>query len=327
MRICICEPADSVNSIHVQTFQGVKENSNTMDDLSILIKKFILALRQRSFSLHTIHAYQHDLVEFSLFITNKFGTDANLEKNARLIIRAYLAYLADKNLHSTTVSRKIYSIKSFSKFLIQEGITLKNISKYVTSPKVKKTLPMFLSKEEMGKLLDLEKNSSEFGLRDQSMLELLYSCGLRISELVSLNFDSIDFFSNTVRVIGKGNKERIVPVGDTALKVLYKYIDGRKKMVPGKQENALFLNYKGTRISDRFVRKILDKWVQKVSLNKHISPHVIRHTFATHMLDAGCDLRSVQEMLGHKNLATTQIYTHVTTERLKKVYEKAHPRT
>jgi len=299
-----------------------------MDDLGLLVKKFIIALRQRSFSLNTIHAYRHDLEEFSGFYREKFQGAAagEFEKSARVIIRAYLAFLAKKNLNSATVSRKIYALRSFFKFLMQENIVAQNIFKYISSPKLEKSLPVFMSKDEMKGLLDLPKDSSKFGLRDQVMFEVLYSCGLRISELVSLNLDSIDFFGNTVRVIGKGNKERIVPIGDVALKALYKYLDLRKKILANPAEKALFVNYRGSRISDRYVRKILDKWISFLALNKKVSPHVIRHSFATHMLDEGCDLRSVQEMLGHKSLATTQVYTHVTAERLKKVYEKAHPR-
>ncbi|MBU0952760.1 MAG: tyrosine recombinase XerC [Elusimicrobia bacterium] len=298
-----------------------------MDDLGLLTKRFIISLRQRSFSLNTIHAYKHDLEEFVKFYNEKFEGNADLEKSARLVIRAYLAFLSKYNFSSRTISRKIYALRSFFKFLLQENITSYNLFKYISSPKVKKSLPVFLSKDEITGLLEIPKDKSSLGLRDQVLLEVLYSCGLRISELVSLNLDSIDFFGNTVRVIGKGNKERIVPIGNVALKALYKYLDLRKKIIADANEKAMFVNYRGTRISDRYVRKILNKWISAAAINKNISPHVLRHTFATHMLDAGCDLRSVQEMLGHQSLATTQIYTHVTTERLKKVYEKAHPRT
>ncbi|OGS19791.1 MAG: tyrosine recombinase XerC [Elusimicrobia bacterium RIFOXYA2_FULL_40_6] len=301
-----------------------------MDDLGLLTKKFIISLRQRNFSLNTVHAYKHDLEEFVKFYTEKIEVNTDFEKSARIIIRAYLAFLSKNNFSSMTISRKIYALRSFFKFLLQENITSNNMFKYISSPKVKKGLPVFLSKDEVRGLLEVSKDNFSLGLRDQVLLEVLYSCGLRISELVSLNLDSIDFFGNTVRVIGKGNKERIVPIGDIALKALYKYLDLRKKVITDAhadaKEKAMFINYKGTRISDRYVRKILNRWINATAINKNVSPHVLRHTFATHMLDAGCDLRSVQEMLGHQNLATTQIYTHVTTERMKKVYEKAHPR-
>ena len=237
-----------------------------------------------------------------------------------------MVFLSKNNLSATTIARKIYCLRSFFKFLIQEKVVSKSVLNYFSTPKIGKRLPKFLSVKEIKELLEISKNIFTLGLRDQAILEVLYSCGLRISELTGLNLSDVDFFSNTIRVIGKGNIGRVVPIGNTALKVMYKYLDLRKKIVRSTSEQALFVNYRGERISERGVRKILLRWLEKVSIRKHVSPHVIRHTFATHLLDAGCDLRSVQEMLGHKSLSTTQIYTHVTPERLKKIYNKAHPR-
>ncbi|MFN3966175.1 MAG: tyrosine recombinase XerC [Endomicrobiia bacterium] len=296
-----------------------------MHNVEILIKKFIISLRQRGLSLNTIRAYESDLKEFNCFIDKEFGKSAEFEKTTKIIVRSYLTSIGEKFKSPTTIARKIYSLRSFFKFLVQEGIVTQNIFSYISTPKIRKKLPVFLTEKEMKKLLDFKKDESPFGVRDQAILETLYSCGLRVSEIVSLNIDDIDFFSGTVRTIGKGNTERIVPIGNTALKAIYKYLKFRKKNVQP-NEQALFLNYKGKRISDRSIRKILNKWISKTAIKKNVSPHVIRHSFATHMLNAGCDLRSVQEMLGHKNLSTTQIYTHITTEHLKKVYEKTHPR-
>jgi len=298
-----------------------------MLNLEISIKKFIISLRQRGMSLNTIRAYEFDLKEFNNFINKEFEKTPDFEKSARVIVRAYLTFIGEKNKPKSpaTIARKIYSLRSFFKFLVKENIVSQNIFSYLTTPKTRKKLPVFLTEKEMENLLDLQKNTFSLGLRDQAILELLYSCGLRVSELVALNIDDIDFFSGTIRTIGKGNIERIVPVGDTALKVIYKYLNFRKKFVQP-NEKALFLNYAGKRITDRSIRKIIDRWVKQTAIKKHISPHIIRHSFATHMLNAGCDLRSVQEILGHKNLSTTQIYTHITTDHLKKVYEKAHPR-
>ncbi len=298
-----------------------------MNNIEILAKKFIISLRQRNLSLNTIRAYESDIEEFKYFIIKKFGGNINFENSAKIILRSYLTFLSEKSKsrNPSTIARKIYSLRSFFKFLVCEGIVTKNIFNYITAPKTRKKLPVFLTEKEMKNLLDFQKEKFSFGLRDQAILELLYSCGLRVSELVALNTHDIDFFSGILRTIGKGNEERIIPIGDTASKVLYKYMDFRKKIVKP-NEKALFINYTGKRITDRSIRKIIDKWVKLTAIKKHISPHVIRHSFATHMLNAGCDLRSVQEMLGHKNLSTTQIYTHITTEHLKKVYEKAHPR-
>jgi len=298
-----------------------------MPNLELSIKKFIISLRQRGASLNTIRAYELDLKEFNNFLNKEFQKIPDFEKSARVIVRSYLTFLAEKTKPKSpaTIARKIYSLRSFFKFLVKESAISQNIFSYLTTPKIRKKLPVFLTEKEMENLLDLQKDTFSLGLRDQAILELLYSCGLRVSELVSLNIDDIDFFSGTVRTIGKGNIERIVPVGDTALKAIYKYLNFRKKFAQ-QNEKALFLNYAGKRITDRSIRKIIDRWVKQTAIKKHVSPHVIRHSFATHMLNAGCDLRSVQEMLGHKNLSTTQVYTHITTEHLKKVYEKAHPR-
>ncbi|MDI6640817.1 MAG: tyrosine recombinase XerC [Elusimicrobiota bacterium] len=297
-----------------------------MNNLNLYIKKFIISLRQKSASRHTIRAYAHDLKEFYKFLRLKFA-QVDFEKSIRIIVRSYLTFLTkNTTLSATTIARKIYSLRSFFKFLTAEKAITQVVFNYFYAPKVGKHLPKFLSVKEMKELLEVSKNKFCLGIRDQAILEVLYSSGLRISELTGLNVSDVDFFSNTIRIIGKGNVERAVPIGNTALKILYEYLDLRKKIVLNPSEQALFVNYRGERISERGVRKILLRWIEQAGIRKHISPHTIRHTFATHLLDAGCDLRSVQEMLGHKSLTTTQIYTHITPERLKKIYNKAHPR-
>lgn len=301
-----------------------------MNDLSVLIKKFVIQLRQVNLSVHTIRAYKGDLEDFSTFVNKEFDNSVIFNETCRTAIRAYITHLTKKKMNPSSISRKLYALRSFMKFLTSEKVIEKNFFKYITTPKLRKNLPVFLSEDEIKKLLDTPKDSFSLGFRDQAILETLYSCGLRVSELVSLNLQDVDFLNSVVRVTGKGSKERIVPIGDTALRVLREYMQSRNKMPhsPNSPEDnkSLFLNYRGERITDRYIRKIVNRWIVAAAVNKNISPHKIRHSFATHMLNAGCDLRGVQEMLGHKSLATTQVYTHVTTERLKKIYEKAHPR-
>jgi site-specific recombinase XerD len=189
------------------------------------------------------------------------------------------------------------------------------------TPKLDKKLPKFLSEMDATRLVDAVTEKDEASLRDRAILETLYSTGMRVSELVSLNLDRVDFISNIVKVLGKGKKERLLPIGETALKVVKQYVDTREH-----KSDAVFLNHHGRRLTDRSVRNIVNKYILKASIQGHMSPHALRHSFATHLLNAGADLRSVQELLGHVNLSTTQIYTHMTTEKLKSIYNKAHPR-
>jgi len=296
--------------------------------LKLLVEKFILYLRERNFSLETIRAYKSDLNEFINFLKTEFP-DKQIDDINRFILRSYFHYLEKGKtyqVHRSTIARKIYTLRSFFKFLIRLEIIKVNPLEYLSTPKIDKRLPVFLTEDEMAKLLDFNKQNYKFGIRDQAILELLYSSGLRVSELVSINIDDIDFFGEMVRLIGKGNKERLVPIGETALKYLHQYLKFRNKIVNDNSEKALFVNHRNKRINVRSIRNIVNKWIRLASIQKHISPHKIRHSFATHLLNAGCDLRSVQEMLGHKNLGTTQIYTHVNIDKLKQVYHKAHPR-
>lgn len=238
-------------------------------------------------------------------------------------IREFLEELNKKTLSKATLARKFSSLRTFYKFLIINNLVKINPLENMSGPKKDKKVPSFLTENETQALFNLV----DIKLRDRAMIELLYSCGLRIEELMSLNLKDIDFILNTVTVIGKGRKERIVPVGNKALSVIRDYINERHSMgLPYDIKSPIFLSDHIKRLDQRTARRILHRWFVKAGLTKKVSPHTLRHTFATHMLDRGCDLRSVQEMLGHKNLSTTQIYTHVTIESLKKAYEKAHPR-
>ncbi len=283
------------------------------------IEKFVRYLEiEKNYSPHTIVNYKIDLEGF-----NKFVSGTSLEKIDYLGLRKYLAVLKEKNLGSRSVGRKLSSLRSFFKFLTREGYIKTNPILMLSSPKLEKHLPSFMSEDEVSKLIEsaFGKNEKDLlGLRDRAILETFYSSGLRMSELVGLNLDDIDFISGIIKVRGKGKKERIVPVGETALFALKKYLDKRKK-----QTDAVFLNNNNRRVTCRGVGYILIKYLNAAGIKPHVSAHTFRHSFATHLLNRGADLRTVQELLGHANLSTTQIYTHLTTEKLKSVYDKAHP--
>jgi len=283
------------------------------------IEKFMRYLEiEKNYSPHTILNYRLDLEDF-----RKFLSETPLEKVDYLALRKYLAVLKEKNLGSRTVGRRLSALRSFFKFLTRDGYLKSNPILILSSPKLDKHLPQFMTEEEVAKLIEsafAKDEKDERGLRDRSILETFYSTGMRISELVSLNIQDVDFISGIAKLMGKGKKERIVPIGDTAIAVLRKYLKKRKK-----QNQALFLNKNGRRITTRGVRDIVEKYIHRAGIKDGVSPHTLRHSFATHLLNRGADLRTVQELLGHANLSTTQIYTHLTTERLKSVYDKAHP--
>ncbi|MBM3245131.1 MAG: tyrosine recombinase XerC [Candidatus Omnitrophica bacterium] len=284
------------------------------------IEKFIRYLEiEKNYSKHTVLNYKLDLEDFRSFLAS-----APIENVDYLLLRKYLASLKEKNMGSRSVGRHLSSMRSFFKFLTREGLLKTNPILSVASPKLDKHLPQFLTEEEVTKLIDavIPKNQTDqLRFRDRAILETFYSTGIRISELVGLDAQDIDFISCVVKVRGKGKKERMVPIGDHAVKAIREYLEKRKK-----ETSAVFLNKNGRRITDRGVRDIVDKYLRLASLREGVSPHTLRHSFATHLLNRGADLRSVQELLGHANLSTTQIYTHLTTERLKSVYDKAHPR-
>ena len=281
------------------------------------IEKFIRYLTiEKNYSPNTITNYRLDLEDFKAFLG-----EINIESVDYLTLRKYLASLKEKNLTSRSMGRKLSTLRSFFKFLTREGLLKSNPILVLSSPKMEKHLPQFLTEAETRRLIESAAPINERTLRDRAILETFYSTGIRISELVGLNTEDLDFIGGIVKVMGKGKKERIAPIGDHAIQAIREYLDKRKK-----QSEAVFLNKSGKRISDRGVRNIVEKYIRLASLKQGVSPHTLRHSFATHLLDRGADLRSVQELLGHVNLSSTQIYTHLTTERLKSVYDKAHPR-
>ncbi|MDD5227100.1 MAG: tyrosine recombinase XerC [Candidatus Omnitrophica bacterium] len=277
---------------------------------------------EKGASEHTTKNYGIDLREFM-----KFLAERELRALTYLDIRSFLAFLKTREYSKSSISRKLACLRSFFKYLVRENILSQNPAAGIATPKKEKRLPSFMNPDEITKLLDAPSKNSWEEKRDKAILEMLYSSGLRVSELAGLNHDDLDFFQGLVRVRGKGKKERIVPVGQAALNGLRAYLDMK---APRENANAikkpLFISRIGSRLTDRSVRRMILKYVKRTGLGKEISPHTFRHSFATHMLDRGADLRSVQELLGHANLSTTQIYTHVTTQRLKDAYGAAHPR-
>ena len=284
---------------------------------------------EKGASEHTTKNYGIDLRKFIKFIApaSPAGGEKELQDLTYLDVRSFLAFLKTGEYSKSSISRKLACLRSFFKYLVRENILTQNPAAGIATPKKEKRLPSFMNPDEVTKLLDAPAQNSWEEKRDKAILEMLYSSGLRVSELAGLNHDDLDFFGGLVRVRGKGKKERIVPVGQMALKGLRAYLD----MKPPKEaasaiKKPLFISRIGSRLTDRSVRRMVLKYVKRTGLGKEISPHTFRHSFATHMLDRGADLRSVQELLGHANLSTTQIYTHVTTQRLKDAYAAAHPR-
>lgn len=289
-----------------------------------LINDFLNYLdNEKNYSSHTLKNYHHDLNVFFKFIKNK--KIVNIEYND---IRNYLSYLYEINYSKTTIARHISTLRSFFKYLYQEKIIKDNPMVLVSNPKLDKKLPKFLNYKEMEMILNIPDSKTVIGLRDGLILEMLYSTGLRVSELANIKIKDINFSEQKIKILGKGNKERYVLFGTVCLKKLNDYLkNSRNELISNFTTDYLFLNKKGRPITDRSIRTIIDNIASQASLKMHISPHVIRHTFATHMLNEGADLKSVQELLGHENLSTTQIYTHVSNEHLRNVYLKCHPRS
>lgn len=282
------------------------------------IDKFVRYLEiEKNSSPHTITNYKVDLNSFA-----DFAGDTDVSKIDYLFLRKYLVHLKNVQYDKRSVARKLACLRSFFKFLCRDGYLKANPAAGLLTPKLDKKLPVFLDVQETAKILDMPVDLKDVAsLRDKAILEILYSTGMRVSELVGLSISDIDFIGGVAKVRGKGKKERLIPIGDTALRAVKQYLDRRPA-----DKSILFLNKNNTRLSSGSVRATIDKYINSTSLRQRISPHSLRHSFATHLLDRGADLRSVQELLGHANLSTTQIYTHVTTDRLKAVYEKSHPR-
>lgn len=271
---------------------------------------------EKNYSSHTILNYRLDLQEFFTFLGHDRFADVDYP-----VLRRFLAEMRARQLKPRSVARKLSSLRTFFRFLQREGVIDKNPANLLLTPKLDKPLPHFLSEEETVTLIEAPKGDKVSDFRDRAIFETIYSTGIRVSELVGLSLRDVDLIGNLVKVFGKGRKERIVPIGEKAVEAIQAYLAARKN-----KAEALFLNKQGGRLTDRSVRNIINKHMQKAAMQQKVHPHMIRHSFATHLLNHGADLRSVQELLGHVNLSTTQIYTHLTTEKLKSIYEKAHPR-
>jgi len=329
-----------------------------MED-NVIVQDFLNYLKfEKRFSEHTAKCYGADLEQFSRFLINRsdsgtqdgehtsfaaqqqgtataVATRTNLKIDQLLLsvdinsVRAYLASLNEKQYSKATIARKLATLRSFYKLLVKRNQLRSNPVMAVRTPKQEKKLPRFLEYEEVKRLLETPPMDNWLGARDRAIMETLYSTGIRVSELVGLNMDDVDFLGEVVHIRGKGKKERISPIGTSALQVIQHYMEFRSKRAqsnPNFDSKVLFVNKHGRRLSTRSVRRKMDKYLKMAGLDPSISPHTLRHSFATHMLNNGADLRSVQELLGHQSLSTTQVYTHLTTKKLKEVYDKAHPR-
>jgi len=276
-------------------------------------------------SKNTIEAYGHGLNRFSNHLREKGVRDWT--DVTKFEVKAFLLFLKRKGLSTKTVVRNLVAIRTFFKFLAQEGILEVNPTEELESPKVAKTLPKILSLKEVEQLLEQPNLKTPLGIRDRAMLELLYAAGMRVSELVRLPMNQINLEGGYARLYGKGSRERIVPLGREAVKWVNLYLkDVREKLAKGKESQFLFINRSGKGMSRQRFWKNLKVYGQRAGIQKKITPHLLRHSFASHLLERGADLRSVQMMLGHADISTTQIYTHVTGERLKKVHQRYHPR-
>jgi integrase/recombinase XerC len=277
---------------------------------------------ERCVSPHTLAAYRKDLERFGEFLRVELGDEAAPESVNHLLIRRYMAAL-HKSHKKSSIGRKLAAIRAFFKYLLRLGMVAKNPAETVSTPKKEKRVPFHLTIDEMVALVDAPKGDKLLTLRDRVILETLYSCGIRVSELTGLDVAHLDLDGGLVRVLGKGNKERIVPLGSYARGAIYRYLALRGNP-PG--DSPLLLNARGGRLTSRSVGRIIDRYILKLATIKKISPHTLRHTFATHLLEGGADLRAIQELLGHASLSTTQKYTHVSIDRLMEVYDKAHPK-
>lgn len=294
-------------------------------ELSNLLDHFIKYLsNEKRYPETTITSYSNDLDNYYSYIILKKINYKTINKDE---IRSYLKYLDELNYSKSTISRILSALRHFYNYLIKEDIIESNIFKTIRNPKKDKKLPNFLQSDELIKIFDSIDITTDLGLRNRLIFELLYATGLRVSELHNLKIKDIDFNNNEIKVLGKGNKERITFFGEYAAKYLNDYLNtSRKNLLKGKTTDYLLINNNGEHLSIRGIQDIVNKEVEHAALKHHISPHVLRHTFATDLLNNGADLKSVQELLGHESLSTTQIYTHITNERLRSVYLKTFPR-
>jgi integrase/recombinase XerC len=279
--------------------------------------------RERNASPHTVRAYGEDLEQFARHLRAELGRDARPRDVDHLLIRAFLARLHRQGLKASSAARKLATLRTFFRYLCREGVLDRNPARALLSPRQEKRVPTHLDEADVARLLEMP-GDADAAVRGRALLEMLYATGIRCSELVGLDVSEVDLDARMIRVLGKGRKERIVPFGQRARAAVEAYLPVRARARP--REDALFVNARGGRLTDRSVRALVTRRVRQVALARRISPHTLRHSFATHLLQRGADLRSIQELLGHARLATTQRYTHVDTRHLLEIYKKAHPR-
>jgi integrase/recombinase XerC len=300
-----------------------------------LIERYIEHLRyERNASPHTVNNYHSDLRQFLDYVEKVSGGEPgeapSLEDLDHLSIREYMGHLYQRRLARTTIARKISTLRAFFRFLRHQELVDANPTRLVATPRLPKKIPSHLERDQVAALLGAPSADTDGGRRDRAVMEMLYATGIRVGELVGLNLEDVNLLEGIVRVRGKGRKERLVPFGDTAREMLERYYPVRQRLLfkakTGRRDNqAIFLNLQGGRLSARSVNRIIERYIAQVSVRLKISPHSLRHSFATHLMNAGADLRVIQELLGHASLSTTQKYTHVSVEQLMKVYRDAHP--
>lgn len=279
--------------------------------------------RERNASPHTIRAYGEDLEQFARHVRAELGREGDPKEVDHLLIRAFLARLHRRGLKAASAGRKLAALRTFFRYLCREGVLQRNPARALLSPRLEKRVPAYLDERDVAMLLEMP-GAGAAAARGRALLEMLYATGIRCSELVGLDLGEVDLSARMIRVLGKGRKERIVPFGGRALAAVEAYLVVRRQASP--RTDALFLNSRGGRLTDRSVRSLVAKRVRAVAIARKVSPHTLRHSFATHLLERGADLRAIQELLGHTSLSTTQRYTHVNTRHLLEIYTKAHPR-
>lgn len=280
---------------------------------------------EKNSSSHTLSAYRRDIEQYLSFIESRKRKYSQADN---ILIRSFLAFLYNNNIKKSSAARKLAAIRSFYQYCVHRRWVKENPAKVVSTPKQGKNVPSFLSEEEMAVFLDIPASEKPLEMRDRALLELLYATGIRVSELIGIDLSDINFEERLIRVRGKGKKERIVLFGSRAEKKIKQYLKKRFVIHKGRiDKNALFLNYRGERLSVRSVQRIVDGYFKKSAVKRKLSPHSLRHSFASHLLSRGADLRVIQELLGHESLATTQKYTHLDLKRLLQVYKKSHPRS
>jgi integrase/recombinase XerC len=288
----------------------------------MLQNKFITYLSsEKRFSEHTIKSYTTDLKQFTSFLSSEFQIIDEINEISFQIIRTWIASLLEKGLSPRSVNRKISTLKTYFKFLIREGKLIENPMMKVVAPKSKKRLPVFIEEDQIASLLNEVQFEEGFvGQRNKLIIELFYVTGIRLSELINIKISDVDFNNQSIKVLGKRNKERIIPLSSTTINSLNNFIENNQK------NHFLFTNLDGMKLYTKLVYRLVNKYIAKISSVNKKSPHILRHTFATHMLNNGADINAIKELLGHANLSATQVYTHNTIEKLKTVYKQAHPR-